>query len=128
MGARFRAQNAHASLAEVSITLGRIVWAQGNTAAAYAALTEALRLASAVGPRLVVAVALEGLASLVVTQGHVELATKLLAAAARLRVEMGTPAPPVAQAAVEQALATCRSALGDDVFAAVWGAGAGTAA
>ena len=101
------------------ITLGKIVRAQGDDAAAYAALTEALRLARAVGPRLMVAAALEGLASVVVAQGHAELAVRLLAAASALRAQMGTPVWPVDQAAVEQTLATARSTLGD-AFAAVW--------
>jgi hypothetical protein len=33
---------------------------------------------------------------------------------------MGTPVRPVDQSAVEQALATARSTLGDDGFGAVW--------
>jgi len=64
--------------------------------------------------------ALEGLASVVVAQGHMELAARLLAAASALRAQMGTPARPVDQVAVEQTLATVRSTLGDDAFAAVW--------
>jgi hypothetical protein len=79
-----------------------------------------LRLALAVGPRLFVAAALEGLASVVVSQGHAKLAAHLLAAASRLRAQMGAPVRPADQAAVEQALATVRSTLGDDAFAAVW--------
>ena len=101
------------------ITLGQILQAQGAEAEAHAALTEALRLAQAVGPRLLVAAALEGLASVVVAQGHAELAARLLAAASVLRVQMGTPIRPVDQAGVEQTLATARSRLGD-AFAPVW--------
>jgi len=116
----FRSLQADSSLAEVLITLGQIVRAQGDDVAAHTALTEALRLAWAVGPRLLVAAALEGLASVVVAQGHAELAAQLLAAASALRAQMGAPVRPVDQAAVEQTLATARSTLGDDVFAAVW--------
>jgi non-specific serine/threonine protein kinase len=43
--ALFRAQKADGSLAEVLITLGQIVQAQGDGAAAYTALTEALQFA-----------------------------------------------------------------------------------
>jgi predicted ATPase len=67
--ALFRAQKADGSLAEVLITLGQIVRAQRDGAAAYTVLTEALQFAWAVGPRLMVASALEGLASVVVAQG-----------------------------------------------------------
>ena len=116
----FRTQNAAASLAEVLITLGRIAQAQGDAVAAYAALTEALQLASAVDPRVLMPTGLEGLASLVVVPRYMALATRLSAAAAMLRFQMGTPAPPSAQAAREQVLAACQSALGDAAFTAVW--------
>ncbi len=102
------------------ITLGTILWAQGDAVAAYDALTEALRFARAVGPRLFAALALEGLASVVVSQGGAELAARLLAGASALRAQMGTPVRPVDQADVERTLATARSALGEDAFAAVW--------
>jgi WD40 repeat protein/predicted ATPase/DNA-binding XRE family transcriptional regulator len=118
--ALFRAQNAQGSLAEVLITLGRIEREQGHAAAAYATLTEALQLASAVGPRLLVAAALDELAGVVVAHGHVALATQLFAAAASLRVQMGTPVPPAEHATLEQTLTTARSTLGDDAFAAAW--------
>ena len=118
--ALFRAQKADGSLAEVLITLGQVLWAQGEGAAAYTTLTEALHFAWAVGPRLMVAPALEGLASVVVAQRRAELATHLLAAASALRAQMGTPVRPVDQGAVDQALATARSTLGDDVYAAEW--------
>jgi hypothetical protein len=101
------------------IMLGQILQAQGAGAEANTALTEALRLAQAVGPRLLVAAALERLASVVVAQGHAELAERLLAAASVLRVQMGTLIRPVDQAGVERTLATARSRLGD-VFAPVW--------
>jgi tetratricopeptide (TPR) repeat protein len=118
--ALFRAQKADGSLAEVLITLGQILSAQREGAAAYTALTEALQFAWAVGPRLMAAAALEGLASVVVAQGQAELAAQLLAAASALRAKMGTPVRPVDQVAVEQTLANARSILGDEAFAAVW--------
>jgi WD40 repeat protein/predicted ATPase len=118
--ALFRSLQADASLAEVLITLGQIRRAQGDVAAAQAALAEALRLALAVGPRLLVASALEGLANVMVSRGQAELTTRLLAAASALRAQMGTPVRPVDQGTVEQTLATARSTLGDDAFAAVW--------
>jgi hypothetical protein len=118
--ALFRAIRADTCLSEVLITLGTILRAQGDAAAAYEALTEALRFAWAVGPRLFVAIALEGVASVVVSQGDAELATRLLAGASALRAQMGAPVRPVDQADLKQALATARSALGEDAFATVW--------
>jgi tetratricopeptide (TPR) repeat protein len=116
----FRNQKADGSLAEVLITQGQIARAQGELAAAYGALTEALRLAWIVGPRLLVPAALEGLSNVVVAQGDVELAARLLAAAAGLRMQMGLPVRPVDQPDLDQALATARSTLGADAFAALW--------
>ena len=63
---------------------------------------------------------LEGLASVVVAQEQAALAAHLLAATSALRAQMGTPIRPIDQAGVEQTLATARSTLGDDAFAAVW--------
>ena len=102
------------------ITQGQIVRAQGDNQAAYRALTEALQLAWAVGPRLLVAAALEGVAGVVVAQNQAQLAARLLGAASALRAQMGTPVRPVDQATVELALAEARSMLGDSAFAAVW--------
>jgi len=115
-----RSLKADGSLAEVLITLGQILRARGEGAAAYTALREALQFAWAVGPRLMVAAALEGVASVVATQGHAELAAGLLAAASALRTQMSTPVRPVDQADVERTLATARSILGEEAFAAVW--------
>jgi tetratricopeptide (TPR) repeat protein len=118
--ALFRTQNAAASLAEALITLGRIAQAQGDAVAAYAALNEALQIASASGPRVLMPAGLEEFASLVIEHGHTELATRLFAAAASLRIQMGAPAPLFAQDAREQVLAACRSTLGDAAFTAAW--------
>jgi predicted ATPase/transcriptional regulator with XRE-family HTH domain len=118
--ALFRTISADSSLSEVLITLGTILWAQGDAVAAYDALTEALRLSLAFGPRIFVAPALEGVASIVVSRGYTALAARLLARASALRTEMGTPIRPVDQVDVDQVLATTRSALGEEAFAAVW--------
>jgi tetratricopeptide (TPR) repeat protein len=118
--ALFRSLRAEGSLAEVLITFGKIALARGDEAAAYTALIEALQHAWAVGPHLMVAPALEGLASVLVAQGHVELAARLMAAAAAVRAQMGTPVWPADRAAVEQTLATARSTLSDTTFTHIW--------
>jgi len=118
--ALFRDLKAYSSLAEVLITQGYIVQTQGDATTASRTMAEALRLAWAVGPRPMVAAALEGLASVQVAQGHAQLATHLLAAATTLRVRMGTPVRPADQITVEQTLSAARSTLGDNAFAAVW--------
>jgi WD40 repeat protein/predicted ATPase/transcriptional regulator with XRE-family HTH domain len=118
--ALFRSLRAEGSLAEVLITFGKIALARGEEAAAYTALIEALQYAWAVGPRLMVAPALEGLASVLVAQGHVELAARLMAAAAAVRAQMGTPVWPADRAAVEQTLASAHSTLNDTTFTHIW--------
>src|SRR5262245_49883550 len=75
--ALFRSLKDDVSLSEVLITWGYILNAQGHAEAAYAALTEALQLALAVGPRLFVAAALEAIASVIVAQGQATLAVRL---------------------------------------------------
>jgi predicted ATPase len=116
----FRTLQADASRAEVLVTIGKIVLAQGDQAAAYQALTESLRLALALGPRLVVTFALDGLAGVMVARDQSQLAVQLLGAASALRAQMGAPVRPVDQAAIEQALASARTTLGANAFAAVW--------
>jgi hypothetical protein len=123
----FRGLKAAGSLAEVLITLGKIALVRRDAVAAYTALTEALHFAWTVGPRLMVAPALEGVASVVVAHGHAELATRLVAAASALRAQMGTPVWPVDQAAVEQTLAAARSTLGAAAYASIWEAAQGLA-
>jgi len=116
----FRRIQSEGSLAEVLITQGHILRAQGQAAAAYSALSEALRFAWAVGPRLFAAASMEGLASVVAEHGQGDLAVRLLSAASTLRVQMSTPVRPVDQAMVDHALATARSMLGDTTFVAMW--------
>jgi tetratricopeptide (TPR) repeat protein len=119
----FRAVQADSSLAEGLITRGHILREQGDGAGAAAALIEALRIAHAVGPRLLVPMALEGLATVLVQGKQASLAVRLLAAAAALREQMGTPIRPADRSILEQARAMVRSTLGADAFAAAWKAG-----
>ncbi|MFN8467818.1 MAG: NB-ARC domain-containing protein [Caldilineaceae bacterium] len=127
--ALLRSQGAGGGLAEVLISQGKILQAQGNVAGAYGALTEALRLAWDVGPRVMVAAALETLGSLAapgqpqaqVLAADADLAVRLTAAASALRRQMGAPVRPVDQAMVEHTLAAARSGLGGaSAIATLW--------
>ena len=120
----FRAQQADGSLAEVLVTHGQILLAQGDAAAAYTSFTEALRLALAVGPRLLVAAVMESLGGLAIQAGHAVLAVRLLGAASALRVRMGTPVRPVDQSALELTIESAGSILGAPAFTAMWEAAA----
>ena len=118
--ALFRRQQADVSRAEVLLTLARIWRAQGDATAAYHGLKEALNVAWVLGPRLMVPLALEGLAGLLAETHRDELAVRLLAAAASLRADMGTPVRPIDRPDVDTALATVQAALGAEAFAAAW--------
>src|SRR5262249_37913468 len=115
-----RSLQADGSLAEVLITRGQIVRAQGDAAAAYAALSEALRFALTVGPRLVVPDGVGRLPAMIVERGQTQLAALRLAPASALREQMGTPVRPVDQTSLTNTLTAARSALGPDTFVAVW--------
>jgi predicted ATPase len=121
--ALFRGLQAEPSLAEVLITVGWIKGAQGEAAAAQASLVEALRLAWARGPRLVVAAALEGLGVQAVRQGQEQHGVHLLAAAASLRQAMGAPVRPADRSTLESAQTVARLALGIAAYAEAWEAG-----
>lgn len=122
--ALFRAQKAEGSLAEVLITHGRVLGAQGEFAAAQAALRESLALGWSVGPRLLVPAAFEELAALATHAGDAGLATRLFAAAAHLRAQMGVPVRPSDQPRLDHALAAARMSLGADGFTQLWDAAA----
>jgi len=123
----YQAQQAEGSLAEVLITQGKIIAAQGELAAAHLILVEALRCAWQVGPRLFVAAALETLATVALDAAAEPrrplLAVQWLAAATTLRTDLRTPAPPVVQRAIDQLQATLRTTLGAAQFAASWAQG-----
>lgn len=117
----FRELNAYSSLAEVYVTQGYILRAVGDTTAALAAMRESLRLAWAVGPRIFLVAALEGIAVVETARGHADQIMPFLVAAASLRAQMSTPTRPVDQPSVDQARAAAQAALGAG-FTAVWAA------
>jgi predicted ATPase/transcriptional regulator with XRE-family HTH domain len=115
--ALFREVHAEASLGEVLITQGHILLAQGDAAGAYRAMTEALRIVQALGPRLLLPIVLEGLVGLLLQRQEANLGIQLLGAAAVLRTEMGTPARPLDKVLDNRELAFARSSLGAGTFA-----------
>jgi tetratricopeptide (TPR) repeat protein len=119
----FRGLQGGSSLAEVLITVGQIRRAQGEIAAARMSLTEALSLAWAKGPRVVMAAALDELGVQAVRQGQAEHGVHLLGAAAALRQAMGTPVRPADRPAIEAALAAAHASLGEIAFNDAWAAG-----
>jgi len=121
--ALFRDLRAGPNLAEVLVTLGRVRGGQGAATTAWASLAEALTLAWAKGPRVVVAAALDALGVLAMQQGPARQGVHLLGAAARLRQDMGAPVRPADRPEVEGALAAARASLGGVAFDEAWAAG-----
>jgi tetratricopeptide (TPR) repeat protein len=119
----FRGLQGGSSMAEVLVTVGRVRSAQGDAAAARANLVQALRLAWAKGPRLVVAMALEELGVQTIQQKRAQHGVQLLAATAALRQAMGAPVRPADRPALEGALAVARTALGAAAYTAAWDTG-----
>jgi predicted ATPase/DNA-binding CsgD family transcriptional regulator len=119
----FRRLDVRGGIAEVLATLGPILEAMGDSPSALAALTEALSLALCVGPRWVVAAALEGIATIAVAQDQQLVAIELAGMAARLRTEMEVPVRPNWQETLEMALTSARAALGEEAFAAAFAQG-----
>lgn len=119
----FRAQHADGSLAEGLVTLGQVLAAQGDAAAAHAALLEALHFGWNIGPRLMVAAGLEVLAGLVVQSGGTQSATvavQALATASALREQMGAPVRPADRPAIEATWMTIRATFDAAAISKIW--------
>jgi predicted ATPase/DNA-binding CsgD family transcriptional regulator len=119
----FRRFDVGRALAETLASTGSILAAAGEPESALAALIESLQLAWRVGPRWVMAAALEGIAMVAAGHRQERAAVELASRAAALRSELGVPVRPIGQAALERSLATTRAALGDDAFAMAWARG-----
>ena len=79
---------------------------------------ESLRLQVALGSQAYVPACLEVVGMLLVAQGRAREAVECWGTAERLREEMGAPLYPAERADYEQALATARTELGEEAFAA----------
>src|SRR5258708_36954920 len=116
----FRRMQNKLSLAEALITMGQILARQGKTMAARDAFVEALRYASSLGPRILVAGALEGLAQVTLQVSNATEAVQFIGGAAALRAQMGTPIRPIDLPGVAETLATSRNILGEETYALIW--------
>ncbi|HET9908885.1 MAG TPA: NB-ARC domain-containing protein [Anaerolineales bacterium] len=118
--ALFRAIQNDAALAEILIARGRILHAQGELVTASEVLTEALQLAWEMGPGLMLAAALEGLAGVTLDLGKTNRAVRMIRAASDFRLRMGTPLRPVDQPEINEMLKNAQTFLGADSFTAIW--------
>ena len=116
----FRDLSNQPSLAEALTTQGRVLGAAGDLEAALASLVEALSLSWAAGPRSIVAVSLEAMATLAIAQSMAAHAVKLCAAATALRSSIRAPLPPYNAAEYGRTLRRARDLLSDLEFADAW--------
>ncbi|MBZ0293396.1 MAG: tetratricopeptide repeat protein [Anaerolineae bacterium] len=118
--ALFRSINNESGLAEVLITQGYIQLARQELAAAHDTMVEALRFAWTLGPRLMVAAALEALAAVMAESGSLRSAIRCLAASSVMRSEMGTPVRLVDRPVLERTQARLQSELEISDLALAW--------
>ncbi len=110
-------------IAEVLGSQGLISLSQGDYAAARALLEESLKLSLELDYKWDIAGGLEGVAAVVTAQGEPVRAVWFMSAAQALREAIGTPLPPVFQAMHEFTVASVRTQLGEQAFAAAWAEG-----
>jgi ATP/maltotriose-dependent transcriptional regulator MalT len=103
--------------------IARVEACQGDLTAANALYDESLTIARKIGSKLTIAVCLEGMASVLETQGEPTRATRLWGAAEVLRETMGAPIWPVERAPYERSVAAARNLLGARAFATAWAEG-----
>jgi ATP/maltotriose-dependent transcriptional regulator MalT len=109
-------------IAQVLVGLAKVEAHRGDLATARVLYEESLSVARVVY-KLDIASGLEGLANVVAAQGEFAWATRLWGAAEALRDTMGAPLPPLERPDYEHAMATARTALGEEAFTAAWAEG-----
>ncbi len=119
----FREVGERGRMAEVLVSQGLISLRQGDSLAACRLLKESLKLSLELNHTWNIAGGLEGLAAVAATQGDPGQACRLMSAAQALREGIGTPLPPVFQALHEFTIASARTQLGEQAFAAAWDEG-----
>lgn len=122
--ALFREQGDQASTAIVLRNLGTVARLNGNADEAAVQYAASLHRYHTLGNLLGVAECIEGLALVTGALSRWDDAVRLAGAAATLRGGMGVPLPAADRASVDRLLARAREALGGEVFAASWAAGA----
>jgi DNA-binding CsgD family transcriptional regulator len=116
--------NAWRGRGPAELALARVERAAGEHAAAEDTAYRALATLASSGVRLGIVEALDLIAGLAAEQGSAAEAARLLAAAGRARVELGSPHTAAGAATLAVDLDRVRAALADDVFDATWAKGA----
>jgi predicted ATPase len=111
--------NAH-SVGFVTHMRGQAARVAGDLGRAEMLLREAVSLRWRLGGQAGTAASLEALALIAASRGEALHAVRLLATAATARTAVGAPAPPLEQAALDEATATLRATFGGEAFVAAW--------
>ena len=98
--------------------LGAVALEKEDYAAARACYEQSLAILGKLGYKHTsfVALCLEGLAGVVIAQGHAIWAARLWGAAEAIREDYATPVPPVVRHSYNRVMTTIRTQLGEDVF------------
>src|SRR5262249_54302749 len=102
---------------------GELALRQGDYGAARALWMESLAIHRERGSKGGIAKGLERLAAVSVAEAYPERAARLFGAAEGLRAAMGALLPPADRAEHDRSVATARTALGEEAFAAAWAEG-----
>jgi predicted ATPase/serine/threonine protein kinase len=119
----FKEVGERGSIARVSGSLGFILFSQGDYAAARTLMEESLEIFRELDFKWDIAGCLEELAVVVAAQGESVRAVWFLSAAQALREAIGTPLPSVSQGMHQFTMASTRTQLGEQAFAAAWAKG-----
>jgi hypothetical protein len=104
-------------------SLAKVIAAQGDTTTARVLYEESVLLAMKADDKLNIASALEGLASIVATQGAYTWAARLWGAAEALRQAHGLHFYTLLRTRSERYVAAARADLGEQAFASAWAEG-----
>jgi non-specific serine/threonine protein kinase len=113
----------HAYLIHALGALGHVERETGDYVQATNLYRESIRLRREIGDVLLIACSLEDFAGLAWRQGRAERAVRLLGAAEVLGASLGRALPIGMAAEYERTVATTRTALGAEAFAAAWAEG-----
>lgn len=105
-----------AGVADAHLVAGRVALLRGELTTADEHLHAALAAMTGRGLLGRIADVIEAIGEVVLAYGKPTEATRLLAAAESVRVELGMPRFPVEQPRFDAAVAACREVLGDDAF------------
>src|SRR5579863_6445856 len=112
--------------AEAIMGLARVAMAQDNVALALQRYQECLAMQHELNCQEFIPACLEGLGIVVAAQGEPAKAARLWGTAEALRDAMAAPMYPIYLADYDKAVATARSELGENTFAAAWAEGRAT--